>query len=88
MRKTILLIPAFGLLTACVNLNAPLSASHGVASLANLEAQAVSLEPAKGAPQPDPVLTAAAIRRYQNDEVKTGEDEAQPMIELNLSPTP
>jgi hypothetical protein len=88
MSKPIFLIVALCALGACTHLETPLAASAGVIHASNSAAQIVSKEPAKGAPEPDSVRTAAAITRYRTDAVKTGEKKEQPLIELNLGPIP
>ena len=66
--KTILLLAAAASLTACVTADSRMTAGTAVAS--NDAAQIVDPSPAEGAPILDPVMAAAAIERYREDEVK------------------
>lgn len=86
MKNALLIAIALAGTTACTHLSAPLSVYEDKATAQNFSAQVVNPNAVAGAPLPDPVLTAAAIARYHSDDVKTGESEGQPIIQLNLGP--
>jgi hypothetical protein len=86
MKKALLLALALVGTTACTHLGQPLAASQGSATTQNFSAQVVNSAAVPGAPEPDAVLTAAAISRYQTDDVKDGKSESAPILTLNLAP--
>lgn len=73
--------------TACTSLDKPLAgAADGMVTENNFKAQVVDPKPASGAPIMDAEMANAAIKRYRDGKVKTGEKEDAPAITVNLPP--
>ena len=72
---TIILGASAGLLvTACANINEPLSPLHGEASEDNFNAMVDDPRPAEGDPSTDARVVDAAIERYRSGNVEVPED--------------
>ena len=85
--RTALLLAAATLACACATTDSPLGPGAGQAAAANFAAQVVDPTPAEGAPELDPVMTAAAIERYRTDEVKDPyEGEGNQALVLGFTP--
>lgn len=74
--KSIKIIPAVLLLSACSTTQGPLDPDFGKAVTAATEAQIIDPTPATGAPKADPTVQSSAVQRYKNDEVKQPENES------------
>jgi hypothetical protein len=88
-------MPRFLILTAtacllaagCTSLDQPLGRPfYGFAAETNFEVQVVNRTPAPGAPSMDAEMANAAIKRYHEGKVKTGQKEEAPAITVNLPP--
>jgi hypothetical protein len=82
----ILALPAAALLAACASTAAPMSANDGAFAANNFKHQVVDATPAKGAPEVDAAMSAAAIERYRTGKTKKAEADKPPPIAINISP--